>query len=58
MQNEPWVHVYVCSPETIHQVFDPKEVGRALPKPPDAGLKLSRVYAIALRILIILSRFL
>ena len=49
-----WVHVYVCTPETEFQVFDPKE---RPPRPAKPGGFVS-VYTIALRILLILSRLL
>ena len=47
MVNEPWVHVYVSTPEKIHQVLDMKEK-KVLPK--------STAYLIAFKILLILYR--
>ena len=53
MPDEPWVHVYVCTPQTAFQVFDPTDA-----KPPRPPKPLVSIYAIALRILLILSRLL
>ena len=55
MPDEPWVHVYVCTPETAFQVLDPT---KARPKPAPRVSSIRTAYAIALKILIILSRLL
>ena len=55
MPDEAWVHVYVCTPETEFQVFDPKE---RPPRPAKPRGSVRAVYAIALKILLILSRLL
>ena len=57
MPDEPWVHVYVCSAETAYQVLDPTEA-RATRKAPKPRVSIRAAYAIALKILIILSRLL
>ena len=52
-----WVHVYVFTPETEFQVFDPKERPPRPAKPGGHWVQGS-IYTIALRILLILSRLL
>ena len=51
---DEWVHVYVCTPETMYQVLDETRPAR----PAKPKLSVRSAYAIALKILIFLSRLL